>query len=60
MTRIAFDGDTQVYVPAHKQGVDQDLWQIHMAMVQEAQANRAQFLQTMAEMATNLLKSLKP
>jgi len=60
LTRIAFDGDTQIYVPAEKQKIEEGLWQIHTAMVQEAQANRAKFLQTMAEMATNLLKSLKP
>ena len=61
MTRIAFDGDIQVYVPERsKGGVDEALWRIHAAMVKEAQVNRAQFLEAMAQMATNLLKSLKP
>lgn len=59
-TRVAFDGDMQVFVPEKVGGVDQELWQIHADTVREAQANRAQFLQAMAELATNLLKSLKP
>jgi hypothetical protein len=59
MTTIAFDGDMQVYVPETATGeVDRALWQLHEQMVHEAQANRAQFLQAVAEMATNLLKLL--
>jgi len=61
LTRIEFDGDIQVYVPEKATGgVDETLWRIHADMVKEAQLNRAQFLEAMAEMATNLLKSLKP
>jgi hypothetical protein len=61
LTRIGFDGDTQVYVPEKEdRGVDQELWQIHLQAVHEAQSNRAQFLQAMAELAANLLKSLAP
>jgi hypothetical protein len=59
LTRIEFDGDIQVYVPVGKGKIDEELRQIHLDMVREAQANRAQFLSAMAEMATNLLKSLK-
>jgi hypothetical protein len=60
-TRIAFDGDMEVYVPEKSGGgVDKELWQVHLDTVGEAQRNRAQFMQAMAEMATNLLKSLKP
>ncbi len=61
LTRIEFDGDIQSYVPEKADGgVDEVLWKIHADMVKEAQINRAQFLEAMAEMATNLLKSLKP
>jgi hypothetical protein len=61
LTHIDFDGDIKVFVPGRAEGgVDQDLWDIHQEMVREAQANRAQFLQAMAEMATNLLNNLKP
>ncbi len=60
LTHIAFDGDMKVFVPQDREGeVDRVLWNVHLEMVREAQANRAQFLQAMAEMATNLLKSLK-
>ena len=61
LTHIDFDGDMQVYVPERSEGgVNQALWQIHMEAVHEAQANRARFFQTMAELAANLLKSLRP
>ncbi len=60
-TRIAFDGDAKVFVPGKEGGgIDQEVWQAHLAMVHEAQISRAQFLQSMAELATNLLKTLKP
>ncbi|NBD36446.1 MAG: hypothetical protein GVY30_10685 [Chloroflexi bacterium] len=60
LTHIGFDGDMKVFVPEDREGeVDRALWEVHLEMVREAQVNRAQFLQAMAEMATNLLKSLK-
>jgi hypothetical protein len=60
-THIDFDGDMKVYVPENLEGaVDQDVWAIHMETVREAQANRAKSIQAMAELATNLLKNLKP
>ena len=60
LTRIAFDGDTQICVPEKDNAIDHDLWQIHLEMVKEAQANRTQFLAAMAEMATKLVGILKP
>ncbi len=60
LTRVAFDGDLQVYVPEKiDRGVDPALWSIHKAMVEEAQESRANFLATMAELATKLLDSLR-
>ena len=64
LTRIAFDGDMQVCVPERSdansgRGIDRDLWDIHKDMVKEAQANRAEFLRAMAEMATRLIDILK-
>lgn len=60
LTYISFDGDMKVYVPEKADGgVDQELWQIHLDVVREAQANRAKFIASMADMATSLLKSLK-
>ncbi|HET91577.1 MAG TPA: hypothetical protein ENN99_12695 [Chloroflexi bacterium] len=58
LTRIKFDGDMQVYVPEMVGGIAEELRHIHVEMVREAQANRAQFIGAMAEVATNLLKSL--
>ncbi len=58
LTRVAFDGDLQVFIPKKSSGIDETLWKIHTSMVEEAQKNRAQFLKTMVELATNLLESL--
>ena len=59
LTRIAFDGDMQVVVPEKNGALDEPVWQAHVAMVREAQANRAQFLGAMAEMATRLIQLFK-
>ena len=60
LTRVAFDGDLQVYVPERTdRGVDPALWSVHTAMVEEAQESRANFLATMADLATRLLDSLR-
>ncbi len=59
LTRIAFDGDTMSCVPAGDAAIDQELWHIHLEMVKEAQANRTQFLQAMAELAIRLIDILK-
>jgi hypothetical protein len=60
LTRVDFDGDLQVYMPEKREGpADEALWAIHKDMVAEAQNNRARFLATMAELATNLLDSLR-
>ena len=59
LTRIAFDGDMQVVVPEKNGALDEATWQAHVAMVREAQANRAQFLGAMAEMATRLIQLFK-
>jgi len=59
LTRISLNGDVDVYVPGKADGgIDKTLWDIHKAMVDEAQTNRAQFLQTIAELVTRLLDSL--
>ena len=55
MTRISLDGDTLNCVPDRGGRVDTDLWQIHLSMVQQAQASRAEMLKT----AMSLLGSLK-
>jgi hypothetical protein len=59
LTRIAFDGDMQIVVPEKDGELNQPLWEAHLAMVREAQANRAAFLGSMAEMAARLIQVFK-
>lgn len=60
MTRIGFDGDTVVIVPADEDGeVDEALWKIHLDTVQQAQTHRAEMFKAMASVTTDLLKALK-
>jgi hypothetical protein len=56
LTRISFDGDTQVCLPQKEDGkVDRELWEVHLEMVKEAQANRAELIKTMADLAARLV-----
>ncbi|MBN1874759.1 MAG: hypothetical protein JXA33_11060 [Anaerolineae bacterium] len=60
LTHIEFDGDMKVFIPTKEGGgVDEAVWAIHKEMVHEAQANRAEFIGALVEMASNLLKTLK-
>jgi hypothetical protein len=59
LTRIAFDGDMQVVVPEKNGELNQPLWEAHLAIVREAQANRAAFVGSMAEMAARLIQVFK-
>jgi hypothetical protein len=55
-THIAFDGDMEVCLPMRDDGsVDRELWQVHREMVQEAQANRAEFLKIVADLAARVV-----
>lgn len=55
VTRISLDGDVLNVVPESGGELDRALWEVHLAMVQQAQANRAEMLKT----AVSLLGSLK-
>jgi hypothetical protein len=59
LTLIRFDGDTSVCVPLKKEEIDEALWKLHNETVAQAQLNRQQFIQTMAEAAANLIKAIK-
>lgn len=59
MTRMSLDGDTQVLVPVGDDGVDERLWAIHVSMVQQAQANRAEMVRAIAAAAAGLLSALQ-
>ena len=55
-THIAFDGDMEVCLPVKADGgVDRELWNIHSEMVRQAQANRTEFLKTLADLAARLV-----
>ncbi|MBL8055173.1 MAG: hypothetical protein JNK29_00680 [Anaerolineales bacterium] len=54
-TCVALDGDTVNCMPERGGKLDADLWQAHLAMVNQAQANRAEMLKT----AATLLGALK-
>jgi hypothetical protein len=57
-TYIAFDGDMEVCLPVREDGgVDRELWQIHSEMVKQAQANRTEFLKTLADLAARLVSN---
>ncbi|NTV62430.1 MAG: hypothetical protein HGA65_02690 [Oscillochloris sp.] len=59
VTRMALDGDTQVVVPRREGQLDEELWAIHVSMVQQAQANRAEMIRTIANAAAGLMGALK-
>ncbi|EFO78988.1 hypothetical protein OSCT_3149 [Oscillochloris trichoides DG-6] len=59
VTRMSLDGDTQVMVPRREGQIDEELWAIHLSMVQQAQANRAEMIRTIANAAAGLLGALK-
>ena len=58
-TRIKLDGDTEICVPSTDGALDDDLWAIHVAMVQQAQAHRTELLKTAVSAAGGLAQVLK-
>lgn len=60
LTRVKIDGDTLVCVPEEDGEVDLDLWKIHLEMLQQAQASRAELLRTVVSAASSLGSLLKP
>lgn len=59
VTRMALDGDTQVIVPRSGGQLDEELWNIHTSMVQQAQQNRAEMIRAIASAAAGLLGALQ-
>lgn len=59
-TYIKVDGDTLVCLPEEDGEVDTELWNIHLEMVQQAQASRAEFIKTVVSAAAGLGNLLKP
>ncbi len=59
MTRIEFDGDTQMVVPVDAGQLDEALWKIHLQTVEAAQAHRAAMLKTIGELVQGFIPTLK-
>ena len=60
LTRMEIDGDTLICIPEEDGEVDTTLWKIHMDMVQQAQASRAELLKTIVSAASGLVDLIKP
>jgi hypothetical protein len=60
LTRVKIDGDTMVVVPESDGDVDADLWKIHLEMLQQAQASRAELVKTAVSAVSGLSNLLKP
>jgi hypothetical protein len=60
LTHIKIDGDTLICVPEEEGEVDTALWKVHMDMLQQAQASRAELLKTVVSAATGLVDLVKP
>jgi hypothetical protein len=54
-TYITLDGDTVVCVPADSGEIDEALWKIHIDMVQQAQASRADLLKAAVSALSGLV-----
>ena len=60
LTRVNIDGDTIVCVPEEDGEVDIELWNVHLQMLQQAQASRSELLKTAVSAVTGLTGLLKP
>ena len=59
MTRVSIDGDTLVCVPEKDGEVDTAVWNIHLEMVKQAQASRAELMKTLVSAATGIVNIVK-
>ena len=53
-THLALDGDTVVCLTQRAGEVDREVWDIHMAMVKQAQETRAELLKSLVSVAASL------
>jgi hypothetical protein len=60
VTRVNIDGDILACVPEDEGEVDIELWNIHLQMLQQAQASRSELLKTAVSAVTGLTGLLKP
>jgi hypothetical protein len=60
LTRINIDGDTKVLLPEQDGAVDTEVWEVHLQMVQQAQASRTELLKAAVSAVTGLAGMIKP
>ncbi|MBA4379257.1 MAG: hypothetical protein C0393_00950 [Anaerolinea sp.] len=60
LTRVNIDGDTLNCVPEVDGELDVTVWNIHMEMVKQAQASRAEFIKTVVQAATGIANLITP
>jgi hypothetical protein len=59
LTRIGRDGSVSTAIARHEGAVDPELAEMHSALVQQAQAQRAELLKALAATASELVAALK-
>ncbi len=59
VTRVSLDGDTLVCVPQKDGEIDTAVWNIHLEMVNSAQATRAELMKTIVGAATSIANIVK-
>ena len=59
MTRVSVDGDTLVCIPEKDGEVDSAVWEIHLEMVKQAQASRAELMKTLVSAATGIVNIVR-
>jgi poly(3-hydroxybutyrate) depolymerase len=55
-SRIRLDGDIEICVPTDHGEPDRALWQLHVDMVKQAQAHRAELMQMLLTTAARLAR----
>jgi hypothetical protein len=59
LTRLSIDGDAQLVVPRDLSEADEALWRLHVGLLAQARAARAELLTTGTSAVTGLLDALK-
>lgn len=59
LTRLSIDGDTAVLVPDQAAGINEELWKLHVAMLEQARSAQQELLRTAASTVAGLLSALK-
>jgi hypothetical protein len=60
VTRMGLGGDTKLLMPEQHDVVDQCVWTLHAAMVQEARQTRVEMIKAVGALVGHLVNGLKP